>query len=85
MATIVWKSRKVHDVQIDLPPFWVPEARSLLNWFETKGSIGAILRSYVNVNGPEFFKDRGGYTHLLHAFATRESRKNLTISETSSS
>ena len=39
VKSIVWKSRKVHDVQIDLPPFWVPEARSLLNWFETKGSL----------------------------------------------
>ena len=46
---------------------------------------GAILRSYVNVNVPDFFKDQGGYTHLLHAFATREFRKDLTISERSSS
>ena len=47
--------------------------------------IGAILRSYVNVNVPDFFKDQGGYTHLLHAFATREFRKDLTITERSSS
>ena len=45
-------------------------------------TMGAILRSYVNVNVPDSFKDWGGCTHLLHAFATRESRKNLTISET---
>ena len=47
--------------------------------------LGAILRSYVNVNVPDFFKDLGGCTHFLHAFATREFRKNLTIFETSSS
>ena len=33
------------------PPFWGPEARSMLNWFETKGSLRltglALWKSFV--------------------------------------
>ena len=60
-------------------------ATSLVCAREEWAYIGEILSLYVNVNVPEFFRDRADCTRLLHVFATREFRKNLYISGMSSS